>query len=311
MSRPFRFGITTSDAGSRAEWTDRARRVEDLGFSTLTVPDHLRASLAPMPALVSAAAATTRLRVGTNVLNNDLRHPVLVAREAATIDLLTDGRLELGLGAGYARVEYDQAGLDYSAGGVRVERLAEAVTIVSRLLEGGPVTFAGRYYRVTEHAVHPRPVQRPRPPLMIGGNGPRLLALAAAAADIVSLSGITFRRGGSEPDLSAWKAGGVDERMRTLRAEAGDRWPQLELGALVQRVIVTDDRRAAAEELARRWPQLTVDDLLQAPFVLLGTVDQIAEDLIVRRERWGLSYHVVFEAALEVVAPVVARLAGR
>jgi probable F420-dependent oxidoreductase len=196
-------------------------------------------------------------------------------------------------------------------GGVRVERLAEAVTIVSRLLEGGPVTFAGRHYQVREHAVHPRPVQRPRPPLMIGGNGPRLLALAAAAADIVSLSGITFRRGGTEPDLAAWKAGGVDARVGQLRADAGERWPALELGALVQRVIVTDDRRGAAAELARRWPQLSVDDLLEAPFVLLGTVDQIAEDLVARRERWGLSYYVVFEPAMEAVAPVVARLAGR
>jgi probable F420-dependent oxidoreductase len=215
--KPFRFGINARDAGSRAEWQDKARRVEELGYSVLMVPDHLAAMLAPIPAAVSAAAATKSLRVGTNVLNNDFRHPVLVAREAATADLLTDGRFELGLGAGHMRSENDEAGLPFERGRVRVERLAEAVTIIKDLLAGAEVTFAGQHYRVAGHTIHPGPVQRPHPPIIIGGNGPRLLTLAAKEADIVGFTGITFTRGGTEPDFSAWRTGGVDERVRLVR----------------------------------------------------------------------------------------------
>jgi probable F420-dependent oxidoreductase len=309
--KPFRFGVNVGRAGSRAVWAEKARRLEDLGYSALTVPDHLADLLAPMPALVSAAAATQRLRVGTNVLNNDFRHPVLVAREAATVDLLTEGRLQLGLGAGHMQAEYDQAGVRFDAGGIRVERLAEAVAIVKGLLKGEPVTFAGRYYRVTGHAIHPLPLQRPHPPLLIGGNGRRLLTLAAKEADIVGLSGITFRRGGTAPDLSGWRVAGVDARVQLVREVAGDRYNRLELNALVQRVVVTEDRRQAAEELARRWPQLSPEELLQSPYVLMGTIDQLVEDLQARRERWGISYYVIFEPYMDAFAPVVARLAGR
>src|SRR5215468_3957189 len=155
MRKPFRFGVNVWSAGTRAEWMDKARKAEELGYSVLTVPDHLAETFAPMPALMSAAAATTRLRVGTNVLNNDFRHPVLVAREAATADLLTDGRLQLGFGAGHMKSEYDETGLRFDAGGARVERLAEAVSIVKSLLKGEEVTLAGRYYRVSGHKVHP------------------------------------------------------------------------------------------------------------------------------------------------------------
>ena len=201
---------------------------------------------------LTLAEATKRLRVGTNVLNNDLRHPVLVAREAATVDLLTDGRFELGLGAGHMEIEYEQAGLRFDPGATRVERLGEAVTIIKSLLRGGQVTFVSRHYRVAGHTIHPLPVQRPHPPILIGGNGRRILTLAAKEADIVGLSGITFRAGGTEPDLSAWKTAAVDERVRLVREAAGDRYDRLELSALVQRVIVTDTPRQAAEELTQR-----------------------------------------------------------
>jgi probable F420-dependent oxidoreductase len=308
--KPFRFGVNVWGAGSRTEWVSKARRVEELGYSTLTVPDHLGQFFSPMPALISAAEATTRLRVGTNVLNNDLRHPVLVAREAATIDRLTDGRLQLGLGAGHMKSEYDEAGLPYDAGATRVERLAEAVAIIKGLLRGGAVTVAGRHYRVAGHTLHPRPVQHPHPPLLIGGNGRRLLALAAKEADIVGLSGITFREGGARADVSGWTAAGVDERIRLVREAAGARHEHLEVSALVQRVVITDQRRQAAEELAHRWTQLSADDILKTPYVLVGTVDQLVEDLQARRQRWGISYYVTFEPYMEVLAPVVARLAG-
>jgi probable F420-dependent oxidoreductase len=263
-----------------------------------------------MPAIVSAAAATTRLRVGTFVLNNDFRHPVLLAREAALIDVLSEGRLQLGLGAGYMKSEYDQAGLPFDRGAVRVERLGEAVTIVKGLLGGQSVTFSGRYYRITDHAIYPRPRQRPHPPILIGGNGPRILALAASEADIVGLTGITFSHGGTGRDFSGFTAEGTDERLRWIRDAAGDRFAGLELNALVQRVIVTDDRATTADQLAAQWQPLTGADVLASPFVLLGTVDEIVETLRVRRARWGISYYVVFEAMMEAFAPVVARLAG-
>jgi probable F420-dependent oxidoreductase len=309
--KPFRFGIHVRDAASRAEWVDKARKVEDLGYASLTLPDHLSGMLAPIPAVVSAAEATKRLRVGTNVLNNDLRHPVMVAREAATVDLLTDGRLDLGLGAGHMQSEYDQAGLRFDPGATRVERLGEAVTIIKSLLRGEQVTFAGRHYRVAGHTIHPLPVQRPHPPILIGGNGRRILTLAAKEADIVGLSGITFRAGGTEPDLSAWKTAAVDERVRLVREAAGDRYDRLELNVLVQRVIVTDNPRGAAEELAKRWTQLSVEEILEAPYALIGTVDHLVDELQKRRERWGISYYVTFEQYMDALAPVVARLTGR
>jgi probable F420-dependent oxidoreductase len=309
--RPFRFGVNVWRAHSQAEWAEKARRIEALGYDTLSVPDHLADFFAPMPALVAAAAATTTLRLGTNVLNNDFRHPVLVAREAATVDLLSDGRLQLGLGAGHMQSEYDEAGLGYDAGGTRVERLAEAVAVIKGLLAGEEVSFTGRHYRVAGHRIGPLPVQRPRPPILIGGNGRRLLMLAAREADIVGFSGVTFRAGGTAPDLSAWRAANVDARVRLVRESVGDRLEKPELSALVQRVVITDDRRAAAEELTKRWPQLTAENILQSPFVLIGTVDQLTEDLLARRERWGISYYITFEPYADALAPIVARLAGR
>ncbi len=308
--KPYRFGVNVGPSRSRAEWIEKARRIEALGYDALTVPDHLADFLAPMPALVSAAEATTTLRVGTNVLNNDFRHPVLVAREAATVDLLTDGRLTLGLGAGHMQSEYDQAGLGFDKGTIRVDRLAEAVAIIKGLLSGERVLFAGRHYCVTDHAIFPLPAQQPHPPIVISGNGRRLLALAAREADIIGLSGITFRRGGTEPDISGWKASAVDERIRLVREVSGDRYAELELNALVQQVVVVDDRRRAAEELARRWNQLAPDEILDSPYVLVGTVDQIIEELRTHRQRWGISYFTIFEPYISAFAPVVAQLAG-
>jgi probable F420-dependent oxidoreductase len=308
--KTFRFGVNVGPSRSRADWVEKARKLEDLGYATLTVPDHLTDFLAPMPALISAAEATKSVRVGTNVLNNDFRHPVLVAREAATVDLLTEGRLQLGLGAGHMQSEYEQAGFDFDAGGIRVERLTEAVTIIKGLLKGEQVAFSGRHYHVTGHTIYPLPVHQPHPPILIGGNGGSLLTLAAREADIVGFSGITFRRGGAVPDISGWRVSEVDRRMQLVRDIAGDRYARLELNALVQRVVVTDYRRQAAEELASRWTQLSPDEILESPYVLIGTVDQMIEDLQVRRKRWGISYYVVFEPYVDAFAPVVARLAG-
>jgi probable F420-dependent oxidoreductase len=309
--RPFRFGVNVRTAGSAGEWADKARRVERLGYSVLLVPDHLAELLAPFPALTAAAAATTDLRVGTAVVNNDFRHPVLMAREAATLDVLSDGRLELGLGAGHIRSEYEQAGLAFDPGATRVERLGEALQIIKPLLEGKPVSFAGRHYRISGHTIHPRPVQRPRPPVFVGGNAPRVLEVAAREADIIGLTGIAFRRGSAAPDVSDFRAAVVDERVRLVRELAGARRPHIELNVLVQRVIVTDDRCRAARELAAHWPQLTADNVLATPYLLVGSVDQMVDDLRARRDRWGMSYVMTHEAFVDALAPVVERLAGR
>lgn len=307
-AKPFRFAVNVRSAGSSSEWAEKARRLETIGYGTLNVPDHLVDLPAPFPALVAAAAATIRLRVGTNVLNNDLRHPVLVAREAATVDLLSGGRLRLGLGAGSIRAEYDEAGLHFDRGNVRVARLAEAVAIIKGLFAGERLTFAGKYYCVRDHLIAPLPVQRPRPPLLIGGNGRRLLSLAAAEADIVGLSGITFRDGeAAPPDLSGWRPAAIDERIALIRQAAGEeRFAQLEIEALVQQVIVTDDRRRAAAELANRWPQLNADEVLQAPYVRICSLDQIVADRQARRDRWGISSYNVQEPYIEALASIVA-----
>jgi probable F420-dependent oxidoreductase len=208
--------------------------------------------------------------------------------------------------------EYGEAGLRFDVGRIRVERLAEAVAVIKGLFRGEQVTFAGRHYSVAAHTLAPLPVQKPYPPILIGGNGPRLLTLAAREADIVGFSGTTFPGGGAEPDLSGWRVSSVDERVQLVRNVAGeDRYPKLELNALVQRVIVTNDRRAAAKELMSRWAQLSQDEILQAPYVLVGTVDQMVQDLQARRERWGISYYSIHEPYLDAFAPVVARLTGK
>jgi probable F420-dependent oxidoreductase len=309
--KPFRFGVNVGPSRSRAEWVEKARRIEALGYDVLTVPDHLTEFFAPIPAIVSAAEATTTLRLGTNVLNNDFRHPVLVAREAATADLLTEGRLILGLGAGYMRSEYDQAGLAFDVGGIRVERLAEAVAVIKSLMSGESVSFAGRHYRISGHKIYPLPFQRPHPPILIGGSGSRLLTIAALEADIVGYSGITFRGGGMAPDLTGWKAPEIDKRIRLVQGAADTRWAQLELNLLIQRVVVVEDRKQAAEELARHWNQLTPEAVLETPHLLIGTVEQMIEQLRAVRRRWGFSYFTIFEPYLSALAPVVAELAGK
>jgi probable F420-dependent oxidoreductase len=250
--------------------------------------------------------------VGTLVLNNDLRHPVLVAREAATVDLLTDGRLELGLGAGHMRSEYDEAGLPYDGGATRVARLGEAVQIVKGLLrDGTPVTHVGDRYAVRQHAGWPTPVQQPGPPLLIGGAGRNLLALAAREADIVGFVGFSPRKGGTDADLSGFTSAGTAAQVEHVRTEAGARVHALEFNVLVQRVVVTRDRHdAAAETGASMRLPMSGEEVLDSPYILLGTEDEIAGALEERRRRFGFSYFVVFEQYLEALAPVVARLAG-
>jgi probable F420-dependent oxidoreductase len=292
----------------RDEWVELARRIEDLGFSVLTVPDHLiDGCVAPFSALGVAAEATSTLRLGTLVLNNDLRHPALVAREALALDALSGGRFELGIGAGspMSAPEHESVGLRFDGGATRVARLAEAVDLLDGLLRGEDVTFRGEHYRLAGHRAWPPPVQAPRPPIVVGGNGRRVMRLAAARADAVSLSGIGSTGFSPSPES-------VDERVGMLRGAAGSR--DVELQALVQRVVITDDVRGAAERARGHLPHLptlSVDDILGSPYLLIGTVDSICEEILVARDRWGFSYFSVFQDAIDAVAPIVSRLAGR
>jgi probable F420-dependent oxidoreductase len=312
MVRPFRFGVSVRRAENRQDWQEKARRTEALGYSSFLVPDHLVDILPPLVPLVSAAEATHSLRVGTFVLNNDLRHPALVARDAATIDLLTDGRFELGLGAGHMESEYEEIGLRFDPASVRIERLGESVRIVKQLLAGEEVTFAGAHYVLTRHRTHPRSVQKPRPPLLIGGNSRSLLTLAAHEADIVSFLGFSHRCGGRHVDMAAFTDTGTEERVATVREAAGHRFPTLELNAVVQHVMVSASPRRAAEEFVRGWPNwpLSVDDVLRSPYILIGSTDAIVEAIEANRERHGFSYWVVLEDVMETFAPVVSQLYG-
>src|SRR5215467_12158055 len=257
----------------------------------------------------AASAATSRIRVGPFVLNNDLRRPVIVAREAATLDMLSGGRLELGLGAGHMRSEYEEAGIPYDPAGVRVQRLEESVTIVKALLAGEQVTFEGAHYRINGHRGWPPPTQRPRPPILVGGHGRRLLSLAAREADIVGLTGFTLRAGGTRPDPSGFYQVGLQDRLSLVESEAGPRFPDLELNALVQRVVVTEDREREVRTLAAEF-QVPAEELLRTPFMLFGTHDELVQQLNGFRLKYGLSYFVVFERYMEAFAPVVARVAG-
>jgi probable F420-dependent oxidoreductase len=306
VARPFRFGVSARRAEGGPEWREKARRAEALGYTVFLVPDHLADILPPWVALTVAAEAAPTMRVGTFVLNNDLRHPALVAREAAALDLLTDGRVEVGLGAGHMEAEYEQIGLRFDPNAVRVERLGEAVGIVKRLLAGEEVTFSGDHYTLRDHSVSPRPVQTPRPPLLLGGNSRSLLELAGREADIVSFLGFSHRRGGRAFDMGAFGADGTDERIRVMREAAGSRFGDLELNAVVQQVIVTDDPRSVAAELAKD-AELSVDEVLDSPYLLFGSVDAIADGLRARHERHGFTYWVVPESVMDAFAPVIAR----
>lgn len=307
-SRPFRFGIQVSTADSATAWTDLARKVEDLGYSTLFLPDHFGDQFAPIPALSVAAAVTTDLRVGALVFDNDYRHPLVLAKELATLDVLSNGRLEIGLGAGWMKSDYDQSGIPFDEPSVRVDRFEEGLQIIKGLLGADPVDFHGEHYRITAAVGAPRPVQDP-PPLLVGGGLPRMLRLAGRHADIIGINP-TIPNGAIDADaVRSGLADETDRKLEWVREGAGDRFDDLEINLLNFACIVTDDRDGTAEAFAPAFG-LQPDDLLAFPHALIGTVDQIVETLLERRERWGASYVVVQADAIDAFAPVVGRLAG-
>jgi probable F420-dependent oxidoreductase len=305
---PFRFGIMSSWAESGEGWLAFARRVEELGYSTLLVTDHLGRQLAPVPAMAVAATATTRLRVGSYVLANDYRHPLMLAREAATLDLLSGGRFELGLGAGWKVDDYRQLGMSYELPPARVDRLAEALPLVGRLLAGETVDHQGPHYRLGGATVFPRPVQQPRPPILVGAGGPRMLRLAARGADIVAMQPQFDPRG--RPMVRQATEGATARKVAILREAAGARFEALELNVIVADAGLVGHGRPVGESLLTAGKSF-VTGLVGTPYVLYGTLDGLCDRLQRRRDRLGISYYALPRHAMEAMAPLVATLTGR
>jgi probable F420-dependent oxidoreductase len=289
---------------------------EDAGYATFLIRDHFIAEpfghqFAPLTTLAVVASVTKTLRVGSLVIDNDYRHPAVLAKEAATLDLLSGGRLELGLGAGWAREEYDQTGLTFDPPGVRVDRLEEALQVLKGLFAEQPLTHAGRHYRITHLDSVPKPVQRPQPPILVGAGGKRILSIAARHADIVGILNAPIANGVLADDPTTRLAEAMAQKIEWIRQAAGERFPLLEL-SLVISVVIAEDRRQSAERFAlqKGWRGITVDDVLEMPSVFIGSVHQIADQMHARRERYGLSYFVVSDRDLDTASPIVARLAG-
>lgn len=308
--KPFRFAVQLSKAESPRAWRDLARKTEELGYSTLFMPDHFDDQFAPLVALTVAAEATETLRVGSLVFDNDYRHPLVLAKELATLDLFSEGRLEVGLGAGWLRSDYDEAGISYDRPGVRVARLQEALAVMKGLWASPLADFKGEHYVTTTAHGLPRPHSEPHPPILIGGGAPRVLRLAGREADIVGIN----------PNLAAGK---IDasmtaqlttahylERVEWVREGAAERFADIELQCLTFVVAIGEPAAEALPRLAMLFGGIDPVAAAEIPLALVGTEDEIVETLQQRRALLGLSYWVVHEAELESFAPIVARLAG-
>jgi probable F420-dependent oxidoreductase len=323
MKRPFHFAVRASRPGSELSWRDMACRAEDLGYRTFLMADHVAGpgvamertghppgGLAVAPALMALADATTSLRVGSRVSCIDYHHPVVLAKEMATIDLLSEGRLEVGLGAGWLGGEYEALGIPFDAAGERIERLGEAVALMKNLFAGGQVTFRGKHFHVEGFEGAPRPVQLPHPPIAIGGGARRILQLAGRVADIVSfnydnqsglLGAAGVRSGGAEHTL---------QKLEWVREGAGDRFEDLEIEIGIYFAAVTREPLALAEELGTTFG-LSTSEIMAHPHALFGSVDALCDELERRREVYNISYVSIPEDQAVAFAPVVQRLAGR
>ena len=309
MTRSFRFSVQASAPRPAAEWRELGRRAEDLGYSALSVRDHLDADMAPLVALAVTAEATRDLRLTTLMLGNDFRHPLFLAKQAATLDLLSDGRLELGLGAGWKTTDYDQSGLALDPPGVRIARLAESVEILKRCFAEGSFDFDGEHCTVRGHDGQPTCIQLPHPPFLLGGGGRKMLSLAAREAEIVGLNanmaaGVIDQRAGTSATVEA-----TDRKLGWIRDAAGDRFADIELQTRVHMSQITDDPIGLAELMA---PALGLDAeaALASPHVLVGSSGQCVETLLAWRERWGLTYISLNEDSMVEFGPVVEALAG-
>jgi probable F420-dependent oxidoreductase len=303
---PFRFSVASAGAPSLDAWRELARVAEGLGYHALLLSDHMRQPLSPLPALVTAADATTTLRVGTYVLCQDLHNPVVLAKQLATVDVLTEGRLDVGIGAGWLEEDYAAAGLTLDPGPIRLARFRESFAIVRGFLSEPIFSFSGRFFEVPELECTPRPVQQPHPPLMVGAGRRRMLEFAAREADVVSITpGIATSGGGIDGDV----AGRLDEKVAWVRATAAQRATPPRLDQVLWECMVTPRPEPVLDMLAAAL-RVSPEGVAALPFVLIGTSEQVAETLIERRERWGFSVVAVPEEALRAFAPVVERLAA-
>ena len=305
---PFRFAVQQGSARTGEAWTALARRAEAIGYDVLVMPDHLGHQLSPFAALATAAAATTHLRVGAFVFANDYRHPLILAHEAATLDLLSGGRFEMGLGAGWMTSDYRQLGKTYDPAPLRVDRLEEAVPLIKRLLAGETVTHDGPHYRLDHASVGVATVQKPRPPLAIGAGKPRMLRLAAREAEIVGLVPGFDARG--RPLIRQATETATAEKVALVREATGDRFEQLELNLWLGDAALVGSGNSVLRSMwaAARWAPTA---LYGSPYVLYGTLDSAREKLLRRRDRLGISYYTFPSHAMESMAPLVEALAGR
>lgn len=309
--RPFRFGLGIGANLSRDAFVPLVRRAEAMGFSTVFGPDHVGAhSSAVLPMLTVAAEVAPSIRVSPMVIANDYRHPVMLAKDAATIDLLSEGRFELGIGTGWIEAQYRESGLPYDSPGTRVGRLEEAIAVIKGCWSGEPFTFAGDHYRV-DAVTCPRPHQKPHPPVLIAGTGPRMLRLAGREADIAGISPLTlgvtdFSRFGEGIATSGER---IAVQIGWVRDGAGDRFDEVELSVIANHVVVTDDVSDAIDELAAETGAAS-SEIAASPHILIGPVEHIVDTLVERRERYGLSYIGFGVRNLEEMEPVVDRLAG-
>ncbi len=310
--RPFRF-LASIDVVGRDGFAETVRRAEALGFDTLVFPDHLLDQLAPVPAMAAVAALSDRLRISPFVMNNDLRHPTVLGHDLATLDLLSDGRLDVALGAGWNRPEYEAIGLPFDPPSTRVERLTEAVQVLKGSFADRPFSFHGKHYRVTEFDGRPKPVQRPHPPFMIGGGGRRLLSLAGREAQIVGIAPRSGRDGRGDPMSMTWEA--TVEKIGWAREAAGERFDELELNVYPSRVApqITDAAAAALREASdaiqrRNGVRLTDEQLRRSPHVFIGSLQSLTEKILELRGTLGITSIMLGE--VDELAPLVERLAG-
>jgi probable F420-dependent oxidoreductase len=309
MTHPFRFAVQTSSAPDGKAWREKARKIESLGYSTLYIPDHFGDQWGPIVGMTIAAEATTSLNVGALVFDNDYRHPVVLAKEIATLDLASEGRVEFGIGAGWMKSDYDQSGLSYDRPGVRIDRMVEGLAVMKQLWRDGKASYQGRHYTITGAEGAPRPASPSSPKIVIGGGGKKVLSIAAREADIIGVNP-NLSAGYVGPEVAASsKADIYRERIGWIREAAGSRFDDLELQCLTFMVQFTDDRQQAYENLAPLFG-LTPAEAADVPLALAGTVDQIVETLQARREEYGFSYVVVHEPEMEAFGEVVSRLAG-
>jgi probable F420-dependent oxidoreductase len=310
MTKPFRFAVQTSSAPDGKAWREKAKRIEGLGYSTLYIPDHFGDQWGPIVGMTIAAEATTSLNVGALVFDNDYRHPVVLAKEIATLDLASEGRVEFGIGAGWMKSDYDESGMAYDRPGVRIDRMVEGLAVMKQLWREGSASHQGEHYTITNAQGHPRPASPgTTPKIVIGGGGRKVLSIAAREADIVGVNP-NLSAGYVGPEVAASSKGDLyRERIQWIREAAGDRFDDLELQCLTFMVQFTDDRQGAYENLAPLFG-LTPEEAMDVPIALAGTVDEIVETLQRRREEYGFSYVVVHEPEMEQFGEVVARLTG-